>query len=227
MRYLLLVAALVASLYAQSEPDGGSSAPVATSSSTQESKRLFGVIPNYRTTGSFQDSQPIGAKAKFKLASQDSLDRGTFALAGVFAGIGLAGNSNPSFGKGGAGYGRYFGTGYADFFIGNYMTEAVFPSVLHQDPRYFRKGTGSGMSRLGYAASRIFITYGDNRKLQPNYSELLGNSTAVAISQAYYPDNRTAADAFSKLGTQLGVDMAGNIIKEFFPDLQRKFHRKH
>jgi len=36
----------------------------------------------------------------------------------------------------------------------------------------------------------------------------------------YYVDNRTAADAASKFGVQLGVDMAANILKEFWPDLQ-------
>jgi hypothetical protein len=135
--------------------------------------------------------------------------------------------SEPSFGQGGAGYGRYFATSYADYVIGDYMTEGIFPTLLHQDPRYFRKGKGSGWSRLGYSAGQIFITHGDNAKVQVNYSELLGNSTAVAISTSYYPGSRDASDAVSKLGTQLGVDMASNILKEFFPDIARKFSRKH
>jgi hypothetical protein len=106
------------------------------------------------------------------------------------------------------------------------MTEAVFPTLLHQDPRYFRKGTGSGWSRLGYAMGQIFITHSDSGRTQFNYSEVVGNSVAVAISNAYYKDNRTAGDAVSGLGVQLGVDMAANVLKEFWPELERKFHRK-
>jgi len=136
-------------------------------------------------------------------------------------------NANRSFGQSAAGYGRYFGTSYADFVIGNYMTEAIFPSMLHQDPRYFRRGTGSTWSRLGYAVGQTLWTHSDSGRMQFNYSEVLGNSTAVAISNGYYHDNRDVGDAVTKLGTQIGVDMAANILKEFSSDLNRKFFRKH
>jgi hypothetical protein len=107
------------------------------------------------------------------------------------------------------------------------MTEAIFPALLHQDPRYFRRGTGSGWSRLGYAMGQIFWTHTDSGGTQFNYSEIVGNSTAVAIANAYYPDNRDVSSALAKLGTQIGVDMAGNILKEFWPDLGRKLSRRH
>jgi len=190
-------------------------------------KRIFGFIPNYRTSPSLVNYEPLSTAQKFKLATQDSFDRGTFILAAAFAGEGQLTNSNKSFGQGAAGYGRYYGTSLADWVIGDYMTEAVFPTMLHQDPRYFRRGTGSKWSRLGYAIGQIFWTHTDSGGTQFNYSEILGNSTAVAISNAYYPDNRTASNAVSKLGTQIGVDMASNILKEFSPDIYRKFSRKH
>jgi hypothetical protein len=193
----------------------------------RESKRIFGIVPNYRTSPSLQSYEPLTPGEKFKIATEDSFDRGTVALAALFGGQGQLTNSNRSFGQGAAGFGRYFGASYGDFVIGDYMTEAVFPTLLHQDPRYFRRGTGSGWSRLGYAMGQIFWTHRDSGGMQFNYSELIGNSTAVAISSAYYVNNRTASDATSKLGTQLGVDMAANILKEFWPDLERKFRRKH
>jgi len=135
-------------------------------------------------------------------------------------------DANRPFSQDVARYSRYFGASYGDLVIGDYMTEAIFPTLLHQDPRYFRRGSGSGCSRLGYAVGQIFWTHRDSGGTQFNYSEVLGNSAAVAISNAYYSDNRTAGNAVSKLGMQLGVDMFGNILKEFWPDLQRKFHRK-
>ena len=192
-----------------------------------ESKRILFIIPNYRTSPSLQNYEPLSTREKFKLASQDAFDRGTVALAALFGGKGLLTNANPSFEHGVAGYARYFGASYGDWLIGDYMTEAIYPTLLHQDPRYFRRGTGSGVSRLGYAMKQIFWTHRDSGGTQFNYSEVLGNSTAVAISNAYYADNRTASNAVSSLGVQLGVDMASNVLKEFWPDLERKLKRKH
>ena len=192
-----------------------------------EQKRLFGIIPNYRTFPSVKHYTPLTTGQKFKIATQDSFDRGTFILAAAFAGEAQLTSASPSFGSGAAAYGRYLGTSYADFVIGDYMTEAIFPSLLQQDPRYFRRGGGSATSRIGYAIGQLFWTHTDAGGTQFNYSEILGNSTAVAISNAYYPDNRDLGDAVSKLGTQLGVDMASNILKEFSPDIYRKFSRRH
>jgi len=188
-------------------------------------KRLFGIIPNYRTVPEQDHYQPISIEEKFKIARDDSFDRGTFALAAAFAGEGQLANSNPSFGQGVKGYGHYFATAYSDLVIGDFMTEAIYPSILHQDPRYFRRGTGSGWSRLGYATGQIFWTRTDSGRKQFNYSEIVGNSTAVAISAAYYPEGRNVSSAVSKLSTQIGVDMVGNILKEFWPDIHRKFSR--
>jgi hypothetical protein len=193
----------------------------------QESKRILGIVPNYRTSPSLTNYKPLTAAEKFKLASEDSFDRGTASLAGLFAGEAELTNANRSFGQGAAGFGYYFGAAYGDLVIGDYMTEAVFPTILHQDPRYFRRGTGGGWSRLGYAMGQIFWTHRDSGGTQFNFSEIVGNSTAVAISNSYYADDRTVHDAVSKLGMQIGVDMASNILKEFWPDLQRKFRRNH
>jgi hypothetical protein len=193
----------------------------------EESKRIFLIIPNYRTAPTIDEFTPMTVREKFRVASEDAFDPGTFALAGMFAGEAQLTNANRSFGQGARGYGSYYGAAYGDLLIGDYMSEAVFPAIFHQDPRYFRRGAGSRWSRLGYAASQIFFTHGDSGRVQFNYSEIVGNSAAVAISNAYYSDNRTAGDAVSKLGMQLGVDMASNVLKEFWPDLQRKFRRRH
>ena len=192
-----------------------------------ENKRILGIIPNYRTSPSLTVYKPITPSEKFRIATQDSFDRGTVVLAAAFAGQGQLTSANPSFGQGVAGYSRYFGTAYADFVIGNYMTEAIYPAVLHQDPRYFRRGTGSAWSRLGCAIGQTFWTHADSGRKQFNFSEIVGNSTAVAISNGYYHDNRDATSAAIKLGAQVGVDMAANILKEFSSDLNRKFFRKH
>lgn len=189
-------------------------------------KRIFGIIPNYRTSPTLEEYKPLSPGEKFKIASQDAFDRGTFILAGAFGGESDLTRSNASFGDGASAYGKYFVTSYADFVIGDFMTEAAFPTFLHQDPRYFRKGRGTILGRMGAATGQLFWTHTDNGGSAFNFSEVGGNATAVAISNAYYPENRDATDAIVKLGTQLAVDWASNVLKEFSPDIYRKFGRR-
>jgi len=192
-----------------------------------EPKRIFGIVPNFRTSPFPEPYHPLTAAEKFKIASEDSFDRGTIALGLIFGAQAQWSGSNPSFGHGAPAYARYAATSYADFVIGDYMTEAIYPTLLHQDPRYFRRGVGHGWSRLGYAMGQIFWTHNDSGKEGFNYSELAGNATAVAISNAYYTDGRTLSDGASKMAVQIGVDMASNVLKEFWPDVRRKLHLVH
>jgi len=71
--------------------------------------------------------------------------------------------------------------------IDTLMTTSVFPTLLHQDPRYFQLGTGSAWHRAKYSVSRIFVTRADNGKTQFNYSEIVGNA-AAGISNTYHPE---------------------------------------
>ena len=216
-------ALLISPVFGQAPAD-----PAPTPSVAQPSgSHILGLIPNFRTIQEMKQYQPIDTKEKFHIATQDSFDRGTLGLAAIFAGQSQLSNSNPSFGQGTAGYAKYLATAWGDFVIGDYLTEGVYPTLFHQDPRFFRRGEGGTLSRLGYAAGQIFLTHGDSGHRQFNFSEVVGNATGVAISNAYYRDNRTASDAVSRFGVQLGVDMASNVLKEFWPDIEHHFRRKH
>lgn len=215
--------------YAQENSGAVADPPAASPSISSDivPKRILGIVPNYRTTPTLREYTPISTREKFRLASQDSFDRGAFALGAIFGAQGQLTNSTASFGQGTAGFARYFATAYSDFVIGDFMTEAIYPVLLHQDPRYFRQASGGTWSRLGAAAKQLVWTRTDSGRMQFNFSEVVGNSTAVAISNAYYPDNRNASDAVSRLAIQLGVDLTANILKEFSPELNRLVPRRH
>lgn len=216
-----------AALSQQASPDPALQQQQPPPAAAPQHKRIFGIIPNYRTYPTLKDYKPISSRQKFKIFAQDTFDRGSFMLAAAFASKGFLADDNPSFGHGVEGFSKYYATAYGDVAIGNFMTEALFPVVLHQDPRYFRVGTGTGWSRARHAIGQIFWTKTDNKTMQFNYSEVVGNTTAAAISLAYYPDNRTAGTVASKTAIQIGIDMAGNLLKEFWPDLDGKLTRKH
>jgi hypothetical protein len=190
-------------------------------------KRIFGVLPNYRTANESAVYTPITTKQKFIIASKDSFDYPLVLVAGGVAGLGQITDTNPSFGQGVAGYARRLATGYADQVIGNMMTEGLFPMLLREDPRYFRRGHGSKWSRTWYAATRVFVTRTDSGGTRFNFSEVVGNSTAAAISNAYEPDGRNVDDNLEKLGMQIGIDAFSQVLKEFWPDIKHKLFSHH
>lgn len=191
-------------------------------------KRIFGVLPNYRTADGSAPFVPITAKRKFYIASKDSFDYPVYMAAAAFAGLYQLENQNPSFRQGVKGYAKRLASSYGDQASGNLMTEAIFPSLLHEDPRYFRIGASGGTTwhRVGYALTRVLVVRTDKGKWDFNYSEWLGNAATVAISNLYYPDTRNVADNVQKLGIQVGTDAFSQVLKEFWPDIKRKLSRK-
>jgi len=189
-------------------------------------KRVFGVLPNYRTADISQEGTPISAGRKLKIAAKDSFDYPLVILSGALAGLGQLTDQDAGFGQGLKGYAHRLATNYADQAMGNMFTEGLFPMMLREDPRYFRRGAGSKWGRAGYALSRVMVTETDSGHKRFNYSEWLGNASAVAISNLYYPDNRTATDNTLKLLEQVGTDAVSQVLKEFWPDIKQKFFHK-
>lgn len=189
-------------------------------------KRIMGVLPNNRTTEMSIPFKTIGAKRKMTIAYRDSFDYPVYPTAAVFASFYQLTDQNPSFGQGMAGYARRFATAYGDQLAGNMMTEGIMPSLLREDPRYFRLGEGTAKHRIWYALTRILVTRNDSGKWGFNFAELAGNSAAAAISNAWYPDTRTAKDNAQKLGISCGTDALSNLLKEFWPDIKRHRERK-
>jgi hypothetical protein len=203
------------------------SKPAADPLATPEDKRIFGVLPNNRTIDGAIPFAPISAKRKITIAYRDSFDWPVYPTAAAFASLYQLENQNPSFGQGVAGYAKRLAASYGDQMIGNMMTEGFIPALGHQDPRYFRLGEGTKWHRTGYALSRIFVARMDSGKNTFNFSEWGGNSIAVAISNAYYPDTRNVSDNVSKLMIQCATDAFSNVLKEFWPDVKRYFQRRH
>jgi hypothetical protein len=203
----------------EKEPDSAGGDPI--------DKRVFGVLPNYRTADGSLPYSPITPKQKMAIAAKDSFDWPIYMISGLFATLYQLEDQNPSFGQGMAGYGKRYVTAIGDQMIGNMMTEGIMPSLLHEDPRYFRRGTGSKKGRLGYALTRIFVTKTDSGRTTFNFAEVVGNAVTVGISNAYYPDTRTVHDNVGKLGIQLATDAASQVAKEFWPDIKRKLFQKH
>lgn len=180
----------------------------------EERQRVFGIIPNFYVVYD-HDAVPLSAKLKFKLALKASTDPVIFAAVAFTAAIHQAGDT-PDFGQGAKGYGQRVGALYANGVDDIMIGEAILPSLLHQDPRYFYQGTGSKRSRTFHALSNAFICKGDNGKWEPNYSNVGGDLAAGAISNLYYPRaNRGTGIVFENALIAAGGRMANGLMQEF------------
>lgn len=190
--------------------------------------RLFYALPNFLTLENAGQVPPLTTGQKFKVVTRGSFDYIQIPWYGFLAGVGQAENSEPGFGQGAQGYGKRFGASFADGTIENYLTGAILPSVLRQDPRFFQSSQGGFWRRTGYAISRIFVTRTDSGHEQFNYSEVVGSAASAAISTySYHPSgDRTLSNTASVWGTQVGYDTITIVVKEFWPDIRRKLSKK-
>jgi hypothetical protein len=189
--------------------------------------RMFKVLPNYKSINDpNQPFEPMSVGEKFALV-QHYFDPFTFVFTSITASIEQASNEKASYGQGAMGYAKRYGADFTDGFTNELFVTGVFPSLLHEDPRYYRLGHGSGFKRTAYALSRILVTRTDSGGSRFNSSEFLGNFVSGALSITYYPQSeRNIGGIFTRMGVEIGYDSLFNILKEFYPDLKRRF-RKH
>jgi len=224
-----LFCALIAefALQAQTPEPATDSAEQAKPANGISKDRIFYTLPNFLTLENADKAPPLSVGEKFKVTAQASFDPVTFVWHGLQAAISQANNSESGYGQGAEGYAKRYAQNFADGTIENFTTQAIFPSLLHQDPRYFQSGQGGVKHRILYAVGRIFVTRTDSGQPQLNYSEFLGSSTAAVISTySYHPkEDRDLSTAASVWGSEVGFDTLNNLIKEFWPDIRRKLHR--
>jgi hypothetical protein len=192
----------------------------------QEHQRVMGVMATFNTTAN-RDALPLSPRQKLQLFFKSETDPWPFGLALVVAGIGQAENTYPEWGQGVQGYAKRFGGAYADAFIGNFFGNAVLTSVLHEDPRYFQKGTGGFTKRFLWAAASTIWCRRDNGTWGPNYANVGGNLIGAAISRIYYPaSQRTVGNTIEDGFTVSAEGIVGSEIIEFWPDIVRHHKRK-
>jgi hypothetical protein len=192
----------------------------------QEHQRVMGVMATFNTTSN-RDALPLSPGQKLQLFFKSETDPWPFGLALVVAGIGQAENTYPEWGQGVQGYAKRFGGAYADAFIGNFFGNAMLTSVLHEDPRYFQKGTGGFTKRFLWAAASTIWCRRDNGTWGPNYANVGGNLIGAAISRIYYPaSQRTVGNTIEDGFTVSAEGIVGSEVIEFWPDMVRHHKRK-
>jgi hypothetical protein len=194
----------------------------------QQTKRILGIFPNFRSVSANVHLPPQTVKEKFLTATHDSFDYSSIFLPAVVAGYSQATNATPEFHQGAAGYGRYFWHTYLDQTSENYFVEFIVPVITHEDTRYYTLGSGGFWKRTGYSLSRAVITRSDAGHETFNISEIVGAGAAASLSNLYYPSGeRTFNNTASRWGLNVGIDAATFWAHEFWPDINHAlFHGK-
>jgi hypothetical protein len=195
----------------------------------KQPKRILGIVPNYRAVSANEHLPPLTFKGDLWLATQDTFDYSSFIFVGFLSGINMAGKSQPNFGQGAEGFGKYYWHVFVDGGIENYMTESIVPAATKEDPRYYTLGKGGFVKRTSYAVSRLFITRTNSGTSTFNLSEIVGAGAAAGIGNAYYPaESNPWVKTYQRWGTQVGLDGVFNALKEFWPDINHAvFHGKY
>ena len=180
----------------------------------EEHQRVFGFIPNFYVSYR-PDAAPLTTKLKFQLAWKSVTDPVSIAGTAFLAGLQQAGDQYPEFGQGMEGYGKRLGAGYGDVLASTFLSGAIFPTVLKQDPRYYFKGTGSTSSRILYAIGNSVRSKGDNGRRQINYSNILGSFGGAAVSSYLYPTNNRGMFILSNGFIRMGESSLAGIVQEF------------
>lgn len=204
------------------------SSGAASSGASSDDKHILEVVPNYATVNEPPKVyQPITTGQKFVLTAHDSFDPFNWVLAGLYAAVYQKQNRYPQWGQGGQGYAKRYGATFADGTISTYLSEGIFPTLLHEDPRYFRMGQGGTWKRIGYAMTRVLVTKTDTGANRFNNSEIEGNALAAALGNFYYPpQSRAPEDVLEKFSISVVSDAMFNVLREFWPDMKHKvLHR--
>ncbi|HEY1809310.1 MAG TPA: carboxypeptidase-like regulatory domain-containing protein [Acidobacteriaceae bacterium] len=181
----------------------------------EENQRVLGVIPNFYSSFDWH-AVPMNAKQKFQLAFRSEIDPITFAGAAAIAGAEQSRRIYQGYGQEAGGFGKRFAAQYSNDFDSRMIGSALLPSLFHQDPRYFYKGTGTIRSRALYAIRSAFICRGDNGKPEFDFSHIGGDFAAAGLSNLYYPEaNEGATLIFTNGLIEIGGMAGTNLIREF------------
>ena len=186
-------------------------------------KRILGVIPNFRTVSTDEHLPPQTVKQKFVTAAQDSFDYSSIFIPAALAGYSLGTTADPEFGGGGVGYARYLWHAVVDQTTENFLVEGILPSITHEDARFYTQGRGPAVERAGYALSRVLYTRSDAGLRVFNISEIVGSGASAGLSRLYYPPReRSFGNTGKQWGVDIGVDAISFMFKEFWPDVNQR-----
>jgi hypothetical protein len=231
LRLVALLVAVAASASAQQEPKPqelpDAPAPKQASAPPKHQSRINTTIEVLERRSIFfpeiaANPCPLSTKQKFELFAGESVAPSRFLGSAAGAGISQARNSREGYGQGAGGYGKRFGSSLATVTSSNLFGTFLISSMLHRDPRYFLTLHGGPGHRIGYAMSRIVVARTDEGKSAANWAGMIAPLLAEGLANSYLPvKEQTAGRTFQRYGIRIGLNIASNVLREYWPAISR------
>jgi hypothetical protein len=203
-------------------------APVKPANSQDSHERAMGMLPMYTVVNDASTARALSVSEKFRLFYRQTYDPFQFASVAITAGISQAENDLSGYGQGMEGYGKRYGATLADNSLGAFFGNFLLPSLMHEDPRYFRMGSGGFVRRLLHAAGSQLIAHRDNGTIGPAYANVMGNFIGCGIGNLYYPSTDRGVGTTFERGAEVTLNaMVGATLQEFWPDIHNKIFGKN
>ena len=203
-------------------------APVKPAKDQESHEKVMGILPMYTVVDDASTARALSVSEKFRLFYRQTYDPFQFASVAITAGISQAEDDLSGYGQGMQGYGKRYGATLADNSLGAFFGNFLLPSLLHEDPRYFRMGSGGFMHRLLHAAGSQLIAHRDNGTIGPAYGNIMGNFIGCGIGNLYYPSTDRGVGTTFERGAQVTANaMIGATLQEFWPDIHNKIFKKN
>lgn len=208
-------------------PEEGKSQQEKAIEKKEESQRVLGVVPEFGVTNRM-NAPPLSSAEKFHLFFKSAFDPATLGIVGLQAAISQGEDEFPEYGQGAEGFGKRYGASLADEVSSGFFSNYVYPTLLRQDPRYFRLGQGSPRHRIFYSVKQEFVAHTDSGGRQFNFSNVLGAFTSGGVSNIYYPQSdRGFGLTMSRSAIAIAYGVLGGAFDEFWPDIHGKIFHKH
>jgi len=189
---------------------------------SQESDRVVGVVPAFNVVND-PNAPALTSSEKFHLFVRTVRDPYSLIMPAISGAILSGTGSSSGYGSGFSGFAKRYGASIGDSVSSNFFRLYAFPSLLHEDPRYFRAGTGSIGKRTLHSVTATVWGRKDDKTFGFNWSKLLGSAASAGLSNAYYPaENRGAKLTLERFGLMYASEIGYNALKEFWPDIRKK-----
>ena len=194
----------------------------------QQTKRVLGIVPNFRSVSADVKLPPMSPKEKFIIAGKDTFDYSALFIAGIQAGFAMNSKSYPEFGQGLKGYGQYYWHTLADTASENFFVGGIGPVVFKQDNRFYTLGHGTFGKRSFYAVTRVLVSRKDDGDSTFNFSEVIGSGASAGFSTLWYPKQyQTWTKVGQKWLTSDLIDCFNFWWKEWWPTANKYVFHTH
>jgi hypothetical protein len=168
---------------------------------------------------------PLTWEQKGYLGLHNVSDLANIATIVGISAITVAADSHSAYGPGLTGFAKSAGVSLSQDVTGQFFGTFAIPTLVHQDPRYFRMPQASVQRRIFYSISRTFVSRNDDGTTMPNYATLATYPIASELGNLYVPGIQSDGVATVKrIAVGLATDPANNLLNEFLPDVAKRIH---